>query len=108
MQPLRDLDAVRSFMSGMGLSALFDLPWMPVYLFFVYILHPTLALVAVGGALVLIVLTIVTEYRSSAPLKAAGHAGGQRLALAETARRNAEIDSRHGHGDRTSARAIRL
>lgn len=90
MQPLRDLDAVRNFMSGMGLSALFDLPWMPVYLFFVYMLHPSLAIVALLGALVLIILTIVTEYRSSTPLKAAGQAGSQRLALAETARRNAE------------------
>jgi PrtD family type I secretion system ABC transporter len=90
MQPLRDLDQVRNFMSGMGLTALFDLPWMPVYLCFVYLLHPMLAMVAVGGALVLVVLTIVTEYRSSTPLKAASVAGSQRLALAETARRNAE------------------
>jgi PrtD family type I secretion system ABC transporter len=90
MQPLRDLDQVRNFMSGMGLTALFDLPWMPVYLGFVYLLHPMLAAVAVGGALVLIVLTIITEYRSSTPLKAASVAGSQRLALAETARRNAE------------------
>jgi PrtD family type I secretion system ABC transporter len=90
MQPLRDLDSVRNFMSGMGLTALFDLPWMPIYLGFVYVLHPILALVAVGGALLLIALTVVTEYRSSTPLKAASAAGSQRLALAETARRNAE------------------
>jgi ATP-binding cassette subfamily C protein PrsD len=90
MQPLRDLDSVRNFMSGMGLTALFDLPWIPIYLFFVYMLHPTLALVAVGGALTLVILTLVTEYRSSAPLKDASIAGGQRMALAETARRNAE------------------
>lgn len=90
MLPLRDLDTIRNFMSGLGLTALFDLPWMPVYLCFVYILHPTLALVATLGALVLIALTVVTEYRSSKPIKAASQAGGQRLALAETARRNAE------------------
>ena len=61
MQPLRDLDSVRNFMSGMGLTALFDLPWIPIYLFFVYMLHPTLALVAVGGAWTLVILTLVTE-----------------------------------------------
>ncbi|MEQ1652885.1 MAG: type I secretion system permease/ATPase [Hyphomicrobium sp.] len=104
MQPLRDLDSVRNFMSGMGLSALFDLPWMPVYLFFVYILHPMLALVAVAGALLLIILTIVTEYRSSTPLKAAGQAGGQRMALAETARRNAESIHAMGMGPHIGAR----
>lgn len=90
MQPLRDLDQIRNFMSGLGLSALFDLPWMPVYLCFVYVLHPTLALVATLGAIFLVILTILTEVRSSAPLKAASAAGSQRLALAETARRNAE------------------
>src|ERR1700710_2907815 len=30
MQPIRDLDSVRSFLSGMGPVALFDLPWLPV------------------------------------------------------------------------------
>lgn len=90
MQPLRDLDTVRNFMSGLGLTALFDLPWMPIYLFFVYILHPTLAMVAVSGALMLIGMTLLTEYRSNAPLKSASQAGSQRMALAETVRRNAE------------------
>ncbi|MGQ0455714.1 MAG: type I secretion system permease/ATPase [Hyphomicrobium sp.] len=90
MQPLRDLDAIRSFVSGLGLPALLDLPWMPVYLLFVYLLHPTLALVAVIGALFLIILTLLTEYRSAAPLKAAAISGSQRLALAESVRRNAE------------------
>ena len=90
MQPLRDLDQVRNFMSGMGLTALFDLPWMPVYLCFVYMLHPMLAAVATFGAIVLIILTVITEYRSTSPLKEASAAGSQRMALAETARRNAE------------------
>lgn len=90
MQPLRDLDTIRSFMSGLGLTALFDLPWMPVYLTFVFVLHPSLALIAFSGALLLIGLTILTEYRSSSPIKAAAIAGGHRMALAETSRRNAE------------------
>ena len=88
--PIRDLDTVRNFMGGLGLPALFDLPWIPIYLFFVYMLHPSLALIALLGAVVLIALTVLTEQRSNAPLKAASAAGGQRLMLAETARRNAE------------------
>ncbi len=90
MQPLRDLDQVRNFTSGMGLPALFDLPWMPIFLIFVYFLHPSLALVAVIGALLLVALTVITEYRCAGPLQAAAQSGGQRLALAESARRNAE------------------
>ncbi len=90
MQPLRDLDQVRNFMAGPGLTALFDLPWIPIYLFFVYMLHPMLALVAAGGAALLVLLTILTEYKSSKPMLAAAAAGSRRLALAESARRNAE------------------
>lgn len=63
---------------------------IPVYLFFVYLLHPSLAVIAVLGAVVLIILTFITEHRSNAPLKSASRAGGQRMAIAEQARRNAE------------------
>ncbi|MFN0217671.1 MAG: type I secretion system permease/ATPase [Hyphomicrobium sp.] len=90
MQPMRDLDAIRSFVSGLGLPAMLDLPWIPIYLLFVYLLHPVLALVALIGALFLVVLTLLTEYRSSAPLRAASISGSKRLALAESVRRNAE------------------
>jgi ATP-binding cassette subfamily C protein PrsD len=90
MQPVRDLDHIRSFFSGLGLAALFDLPWIPLYLFFVYMLHPTLALVAFAGAAALVLLTILTEYLSAEPMKTAARAGGHRLALAQSAWRNAE------------------
>ena len=52
---------MRQFVSGQGPVALLDLPWMPVYLAFVYILHPTLAFVVLGGAILLGLLTLATE-----------------------------------------------
>ena len=61
VQPLRDLDAVRSFLSGLGPVALFDLPWMPVYLAICFLFHPLLGITALCGALVLVVLTVLTE-----------------------------------------------
>ena len=39
LQPLRDLDQVRSFLSAAGPTALFDLPWMPLYLGICFIFH---------------------------------------------------------------------
>ena len=40
LQPLRDLDQVRGFLSGAGPTALFDLPWMPLYLAICFLFHP--------------------------------------------------------------------
>src|SRR5215471_14709751 len=31
-QPLRDLDQIRTFMSGMGPTAFLDMPWIPIFL----------------------------------------------------------------------------
>ena len=60
LQPLRDLDAVRAFLSGSGPVALFDLPWMPVYLAICFVFHPYIGLTALVGAVILITLTILT------------------------------------------------
>ena len=50
IQPLRDLDSVRSFLSGVGPIALFDLPWMPVYLAICFAFHFYIGLTALVGA----------------------------------------------------------
>ena len=39
LQPLRDLDAVRSFLGSMGPGAFFDLPWLPFYLAICFAFH---------------------------------------------------------------------
>lgn len=104
LQPIRDLDQIRAFLSGLGPTALFDIPWMPVYLALVYALHPLLGLTATAGALVLIALTFATELASAAPVKAAALSGAARMAFGETARRNAEAIRAMGLGGRTGAR----
>lgn len=60
----RDVDTVRSFLSGSGPIALFDLPWIPIYLIFVWLLHPTLGMLTVAGAGVLACMTILAEILS--------------------------------------------
>src|SRR3954467_1380218 len=57
----RDVDTVRGFLGSQGPSALFDLPWMPIYLAFIYFLHPMLGALTFAGALILVVLTVVSE-----------------------------------------------
>lgn len=90
-RPLADLDQLRQFFSGPGLSALFDLPWIPVYLVIVYLIHPILGLVATVGALVLLVIAIVTNKRARRLAADANAASAERTAMAEAARRNADV-----------------
>jgi PrtD family type I secretion system ABC transporter len=91
LQPLRDLDAVRSFLSGMGPGAFFDLPWLPFYLAICFAFHFMIGLTALVGAIILVGLTLVTEYLSRAPAREATGLGGRRNDLAATSRRNAEV-----------------
>ncbi len=62
LQPLRDLDNVRSFLSGLGPGAFFDLPWLPFYLAICFAFHVMIGLTALVGAIILVGLTLVTEY----------------------------------------------
>ena len=90
LQPLRDLDHIRSFLSGPGPTALFDLPWMPIYLGICFLFHPLLGLAALIGAVLLVSFTLLTELRTRQPARAALRQSASRLGLAEAGRRNAE------------------
>jgi ATP-binding cassette subfamily C protein len=90
LQPLRDFDTVRSFLSGVGPTALFDLPWLPLYLGLCFLLHPWLGVIAVVGAALLFALAILTEVLSRKPLQEAVSHAAARNTQAEASRRNAE------------------
>src|SRR5580700_928864 len=89
-QPIRDLDAVRSFLSGSGPVAFFDLPWMPVYLAICFLFHPYIGLTALTGAIILIALTVLTEVQTRRPTRSATQFAAARNTLLEASRRNAE------------------
>src|ERR1700754_1123917 len=91
LQPLRDLDNVRSFLGSMGPGAFFDLPWLPFYLAICFAFHWLLGPTALTGALILVTLTLVTEFMSRQPAKDAMTLAARRNDLAATSRRNAEV-----------------
>lgn len=103
-QPLRDLDAIRSYLGSLGPVALFDLPWIPLYLAVCFIFHPLIGLTALAGAVVLILLTLLTELLTRAPTKSATEAAIARNGLAESSRRNAEVLTAMGMAARMAAR----
>ena len=104
LQPVRDLDQVRSYLSGLGPTALFDLPWIPFYLTICYLFHPLLGLTALIGSLVLVSLTLVTDRLTRAHTKETTGRVAQRNALAEASRRNAEVLQAMGMRGRLAAR----
>jgi PrtD family type I secretion system ABC transporter len=106
LQPLRDLDAVRSFLSGMGPGAFFDLPWLPFYLAICFAFHFVIGLTALVGAIILVGLTFVTEYLSRAPAREATGLAARRNDLAATSRRNAEVLVAMGMSGRLTNRWI--
>src|SRR5664280_1060476 len=104
LQPLRDLDYVRSFLSSGGPAAFFDLPWLPIYLGICFLFHFWIGVTALAGSLVLIALALLTEFRVRAPTKEAARLATTRTALAAAGRRNAEVLRAMGMGRRVGIR----
>jgi PrtD family type I secretion system ABC transporter len=100
----RDVDTVRGFLGGQGPIALFDLPWMPLFLIFVYILHPWLGALTLGGAFVLTIMTIVTELMTRRLASATHQAAVARNAIADSNARNADILKAMGFAGRAVSR----
>ena len=87
---MRDLDSVRAFLGGIGPVALFDLPWIPIYLGICFAFHFWIGMTATIGAFILIILTILTEWLVLKPTKTAAKLAQSRNAMIESSRRNSE------------------
>ena len=98
LQPLRDLDQIRGFFSGGGPGALFDLPWIPLYVGICFLFHPWIGVVALIGAMLLVVVTLAAEVLSREPARQAAEIAIERNTLAEASRRNAEVLQAMGMG----------
>lgn len=103
----RDVDTLRGFLGGQGPVALFDLPWVPLFVAFAYILHPYLGMLTLGGAVVLSVLTLITEMVTRQLTDEAQKAAIVRNSIADSNSRNAEILKAMGFGGRAIQRFSR-
>jgi len=90
-EALRDLATIRGYLGGAGIMALFDAPWMPIYLGLIFLLHPLLGLLAFFGAASLITLALANHGLTSENLKRANIASTKGYQNAEIAFRNAEV-----------------
>ncbi len=55
-QSLRDLDQFRTALAGQGAQFFFDVPWIPLFLLVLFLIHPLLGGIATGGAALLLAL----------------------------------------------------
>src|SRR6202044_2168122 len=60
-QALRDLDTIREFLTGSGLISFCDAPWVPIFVFGCFLLHPWYGFIATGGAVLIFCFAIANE-----------------------------------------------
>jgi ATP-binding cassette subfamily C protein EexD len=60
-QPLSDLTGLRQFLTGNGLFAFFDAPWVPIYIGIMFMFHPWFGIVAIISVIILSTLAVINE-----------------------------------------------
>jgi ATP-binding cassette subfamily C protein EexD len=90
-QPLDDLTALRQFMTGNGLFAFFDAPWLPIYIALMFVFHSMYGWMAVFTAVLLIIVAIVQEKATSKMLSEANNLAMAGRGLVNKNLRNAEV-----------------
>lgn len=89
-QPVHDLNTIRAFISSPFTLALFDAPWIPLFLGLVYVLHPLLGHLGLAGALLLLGLAVINEMISRTVYRQGNVALGQAAGFVEHSTRNRE------------------
>ncbi|MGY3411932.1 ATP-binding cassette subfamily C protein [Bradyrhizobium sp. GM5.1] len=90
-QLLRDFDTFRQFVTGLGIHAIFDLPWAPIYIAVIFVLHPFLGAFALGCSILLILVALLNEWLVRLPLTEAAEAASRNYSFTEMSLRNTEV-----------------
>ncbi len=90
LDPVRDGDTLRTFLASPGPLALLDLPWVPIYLALVFIIHPYLGWLTTAGAVIVTALMLINEFALRKPSKESSAAIASRQRHTDDARANAE------------------
>ncbi len=103
-QPLGDLLQLRQFLTGPGLFAFFDAPWLPIYIAVMFLFHPAFGVVAIISAVVLLALAIWNEFATRDDLKEANRHSMESSNYTQRNLRNAEAIDAMGMLPRIRAR----
>lgn len=90
-QALRDLDLVRQTIAGPALGAIFDLPWMPVFLVILFVVDPTIGATTLIAGAILALLAFLQERSTHSALKSSSEAAIASYGFTDAALRNGEV-----------------
>ncbi|EKE44206.1 type I secretion system ATPase [Oceaniovalibus guishaninsula JLT2003] len=105
---LRDLESVQRLLSAPVLTALFDMPWTPIFLFAIFVFHPWLGMLAVTGGGILIGVAVLNQLTTSGPVARANQAGARAERMSEQIRSEAEMVRSLGMQEATFGRWNKL
>jgi len=87
---LDDVSELESFLTGQGIKAFFELPWIPIFIVVLYLFHPALAATALALTLVLLLLAVAEDRLTATQQKRASELARRASTFAFLARQNAE------------------
>lgn len=87
---LSDVDRLREFLTGAGLIALCDVPWVPIFLFVCFMFHPLIGWIALGGSVIVFALALANELMTKKTLNEASGLGQSAQHFASTTLQNVE------------------
>lgn len=90
-QPIADLNSLRQFLTGVGVLALFDAPWLPIYIVILFLFHPLLGWMGVIAALLFLFVALLNQRVTSAALMEANSLAARNNADTGRNLRNAEV-----------------
>jgi len=100
----RDLDTVRQFAAGAAILAFIDLPWAPIYLAVLFLLHWVLGVFALAASALLLGLSVAAERAARGPMAQAGAVAGRAYQFGDSIARSADCASTMGLGAALAAR----
>ncbi len=103
-QSLNDLTSLRQFLTGNGLFAFFDAPWLPIYTAVMFMFHPWFGWMTVACAVVLVVLAFLNQRYTGNALTEANKQSVASNLLTTKNLRNAEVIESMGMLDTLMAR----
>ena len=90
-QALRDLDQFRTTLTGIGAAALFDMPWIPVFLGVLFLIDPLVGFVTLTGAAILLGLAVAQMRATQGAMRDASDAALKSYGFTDAALRNGEV-----------------